>query len=97
MPYRILLLGWRVITDALPTKDKLHQHHIVSDMMCTFCNEEPETIHHIMMKCPFAKAVWFDLDVDLKINYCYFDNITQWLTYWIEKWKSFFSHFGSPK
>lgn len=62
LPYRVLVFGWRVLNDAIPTKEKLYRYHIGVGGLCLFCNDNDETIDHIMLHCPFSKAVWFGLN-----------------------------------
>ena len=35
-----------------PLREHLHRHHIVDDNICTFCNLEPETSSHFILRCP---------------------------------------------
>uniref|UniRef100_A0A803QHS0 Uncharacterized protein n=1 Tax=Cannabis sativa TaxID=3483 RepID=A0A803QHS0_CANSA len=53
---RISILLWRILNEALPTKDRLK---FVVDKECPLCNESCENGLHLFKECNFAKALWF--------------------------------------
>ena len=58
-PERIKMFLWRVGTNALPTKENLLNRLEVDDPTCLLCNQESESICHLFLKCPIARALWF--------------------------------------
>ncbi|XP_059450979.1 uncharacterized protein LOC132181760 [Corylus avellana] len=49
---------WRASHNLLPTRDNLLRRKVVPDPMCPICNNEAETVYHIMWDCPFVRDVW---------------------------------------
>ncbi|XP_026459730.1 uncharacterized protein LOC113360437 [Papaver somniferum] len=45
----------------LPTRDKLQGIIQDENYNCPFCSHELETAAHIILDCPFSKAIWFAL------------------------------------
>ena len=58
---RIKLFLWRVVFNALPTKENLMCRMQVEDPCCVLCNQEVETFDHIFLCCLVAKALWFSI------------------------------------
>lgn len=56
---RIKILGWQLLKDILPTKDKLVRIIPMMHNQCPMCDGEKESSHHLFWSCPFAKAIWF--------------------------------------
>lgn len=49
---------YRLLMHALTTNCHLKRWNILQSDLCTFCNDEPETICHIFWECPLVRAVW---------------------------------------
>ena len=49
---------WRACSNILPTRTKLFDKKILSTYSCTFCQEEAETVIHILWSCPHAREAW---------------------------------------
>ncbi|XP_043714673.1 uncharacterized protein LOC122663026 [Telopea speciosissima] len=49
----------RACADGLASGSALNQRQIPVDNHCSRCGSAPETIEHILLYCPFARAVWF--------------------------------------
>lgn len=50
---------WKVCHDILPTKVNLRRKGVGVEMECGVCQGEEETAAHVLLSCPFARAVWF--------------------------------------
>lgn len=48
---------WLALQDGLPTADNLGIRNWPCNETCVLCDQEPETINHISLKCSFAKQV----------------------------------------
>jgi hypothetical protein len=55
------LLLWKVMANALNTKDKLCRIGIISDNMCVFCKSETECNTHLFFECSFVFQIWYRL------------------------------------
>jgi hypothetical protein len=49
---------WRACHDSLPTRANLCSRMIISDPLCMICEQEPESVFHVLWKCPLACDVW---------------------------------------
>ncbi|CAH9131175.1 unnamed protein product [Cuscuta epithymum] len=49
---------WLVMKNKLLTNVERGKRHISEDTVCPLCNEDEETVLHIIRDCPFAVAVW---------------------------------------
>ena len=61
---KLRVFQYRLLHRNLVTNKDLFIWGIKDDNLCTFCNEEEETILHILWECYFSQAVWrqfFDL------------------------------------
>nr|XP_008342468.2 uncharacterized protein LOC103405271 [Malus domestica] len=56
---KIKICIWRGCLNALPTTVNLKLKKVVLDGCCIICGTVPETIKHIMLQCPHARATWF--------------------------------------
>ncbi|KAM6582874.1 hypothetical protein CsatB_009876 [Cannabis sativa] len=69
---RISVFLWRALTEAIPTKNRLH---FLQDKTCNLCGVEDESACHILWKCSFLKAVWFGCRLALKLDDIPSDNM----------------------
>ena len=49
---------WRACSDILPTRVNLARKKVQVDPRCTICNQQDETICHILWHCPLARNAW---------------------------------------
>lgn len=89
LPHRVLILVWRILWDALPTMVTLQQHHVNTSQhgLCLFCGQHEETTDHVLLTCPFTKAVWFGLSQGL-VESTAGHSIKSWIRMWVDKWRS---------
>ncbi|CAL5380958.1 unnamed protein product [Camellia sinensis] len=60
-PPKVKFLLWLVWRGRLKTADFLHRIGVLrgnSVSLCVFCKLVPETLHHILLLCPFAWKLW---------------------------------------
>lgn len=58
IPPKIRNFVWRACSNILPTKDNLMKRKIRVEPLCEFCNQQTESVFHILWECPFARNVW---------------------------------------
>ena len=58
---KLKVFQYRVIHRNLVTNKDLMLWGIKQDNLCTFCNEEEETILHLLWECTFACRIWTQL------------------------------------
>ncbi|XP_042515398.1 uncharacterized protein LOC122089774 [Macadamia integrifolia] len=54
---------------------------------CPRCQQEEETTMHLILQCPFAKAVWFASSVSLHSDIMIHESFVDWLEQWFFKSK----------
>jgi len=55
---KIRVFLWKALKGALAVHDRLRSRGLKVTDGCLFCDEEIETINHILFLCPFARQVW---------------------------------------
>ncbi|XP_058742708.1 uncharacterized protein LOC131615254 [Vicia villosa] len=61
VPSRILIFGWRLISNRLPTKVELAKRGILvnpSELRCPFCLNFEEDLNHLFFECSFTNRWW---------------------------------------
>ena len=58
VPPKVQTFLWRAYSNYLPTRDNLSRRKIQVEATCELYCQEPETVAHILWKCPFARNVW---------------------------------------
>ncbi|XP_058775361.1 uncharacterized protein LOC131649626 [Vicia villosa] len=61
VPSRILIFGWRLIWNRLPTKVDLAKRGILAnpnDIRCPFCPNFEEDLNHLFFECSFNNLWW---------------------------------------
>ena len=67
---------YRINHRILGTNSFLYKIRVIDSNICTFCNEQPETILHLFWSCPKSSQIWEDirvwikneLDIDIDFN-----------------------------
>ena len=65
----------RLLHRLLPTNKFIFHCKIVDDPLCSFCNQEIETIRHLLWNCYVVKAFWEGLNSLLIANCAHCQNI----------------------
>jgi hypothetical protein len=55
VPPKVRVFWWRVLHDALPSKEKLKKRHVAKESFCEVCRDPDESVYHVIWKCPVAK------------------------------------------
>jgi hypothetical protein len=50
---------WLVLQDHWWTNERRHRQGISDDDKCTLCDQDAESINHLLVKCVFSCQVWF--------------------------------------
>lgn len=68
IPHKYLVFLWRLIHATVPTTAILQDHHLNLTQHCLFCAAEDETLLHLFLHCPFARACWFGSSLSMLPN-----------------------------
>ncbi|XP_058777028.1 uncharacterized protein LOC131651376 [Vicia villosa] len=61
VPSKIQVFGWKCIRDRIATREQLNKRGVLSNSIpneCALCNGGGESVLHLLVLCPFARAVW---------------------------------------
>jgi hypothetical protein len=57
-PPRVKLFLWLANKDRCWTAERLRRRRLPHNQRCALCDHELETMHHLLISCPFSKQVW---------------------------------------
>lgn len=57
-PLRCRFFAWLALRNRCWTSDRLARRGLDHQEKCPFCDQEAETIEHILLQCVFAREVW---------------------------------------
>ena len=84
LPQKILQFIWKVLHSALPVRNTLIHRGLNCFDTCPFCQEERETLDHLFLKCPFARAVWLGSEITIRTDTLPYHTISDWISNWVE-------------
>lgn len=60
LPQRLLLFGWKIGRNCLPTKDNLIRRHIpLADDECPPFSKAPESVNHVFFMCDAIRSKFY--------------------------------------
>jgi len=57
-PPRVRFFYWLALQDRCWTGERRHRHGLQPTDACITCDQEPETIDHILLGCAYSREVW---------------------------------------
>lgn len=57
---KIITFIYKLLHESLPVLTNLNKRGIQTSNRCLMCEEDEETMSHLFLKCPFARAVWYE-------------------------------------
>jgi hypothetical protein len=57
-PYGCKFSAWLVTRDRCWTADRLERHGLPRPAACSLCDQEPETIQHLLLGCVVGHEIW---------------------------------------
>jgi hypothetical protein len=58
-PQKCKLFLWLAIRNKCWTADRLHKYGLPYPEVCPLCDQEEETIQHLLTSCVFARQFWY--------------------------------------
>uniref|UniRef100_A0A803PDD3 Reverse transcriptase n=1 Tax=Cannabis sativa TaxID=3483 RepID=A0A803PDD3_CANSA len=81
---RLKLIWWQMERNAFPTRGKLSCVMELNSICCPVGGEETETFFHLMWKCTYAKALWFNSSLGLRVELVDAHDWEQWKNWFLE-------------
>jgi hypothetical protein len=60
-PQKVKFFLWLALQDRCWTAERLARRGLQHHPRCLLCDQLPETMHHLLLECPFAKQVWHEV------------------------------------
>ena len=60
---QILIVPFKILFFITATRGRLFHWNIEESDVCTFCNEQIETLPHLLVECEVVKLFWIDLQL----------------------------------
>uniref|UniRef100_A0A803Q3C6 RNase H type-1 domain-containing protein n=1 Tax=Cannabis sativa TaxID=3483 RepID=A0A803Q3C6_CANSA len=76
---RLKFLWWQIITNALPTRERIAMALNLQSTLCPICNKERESSFHLFWNCDYASAAWFGSLWGIRTNLCPSQNWEEWM------------------
>ncbi|CAN1829772.1 LINE-1 retrotransposable element ORF2 protein [Linum perenne] len=58
IPPKVKFFLWKCCSNTLPTQKNLHRRNCCDSPVCTCCEEEEETLEHLLWYCPQLRTLW---------------------------------------
>ena len=85
IPCKIINFLWKICTNCLPVRTELHKTIFGISPLCHFCDEANETVEHLFLLCLMAKAIWFGMELSIRMDEFCITLLKAWLLEWLSK------------
>ncbi|KAM6599851.1 hypothetical protein CsatA_019460 [Cannabis sativa] len=65
---RLKMMWWKILSNFLPTKEKLSPFIALTDTKCPLCNVENEDSIHLFWRCNVARSLWFGCNWGVRVD-----------------------------
>ena len=59
---------WRIESGAVATNETLAKRFGGKDLVCPVCEEENDTLEHLLFLCPWANKCWHGSELDVRFS-----------------------------
>jgi hypothetical protein len=82
-PLKCKIFGWLALRYRLWTSNRRFRHGLAENTYaCFFCDQEEDTVDHILVQCPYARQVWFGCLLAAGINVVEPRSDNTWESWW---------------
>ena len=67
LPPKVLDFVWRLCSNCLHVRVRLHKKGVVLDTCCGLCDMEVEDASHLFFNCSFARSCWAAARLDFSV------------------------------
>ncbi|KAM0861134.1 hypothetical protein ACQ4PT_046070 [Festuca glaucescens] len=60
-PLRFKFFGWLALRGRCWSADRMRRHVMTAHTACPLCSIHDESLDHLLVRCPFSRAIWFRL------------------------------------
>ncbi|XP_015969290.1 uncharacterized protein LOC107492746 [Arachis duranensis] len=85
VPKKVKMFLWKAVHGILPVNANLHQHRSIPTPICSICQEQEETTEHMLLLCPWTRAVWFGSNLQIVPKASNVRTFEQWLLTTMDK------------
>jgi hypothetical protein len=82
-PPRVKFFHWLAHKDRCWTAERLQRHGLQHHPRCLLCDQEPESMQHLLLACPLSRHVWHDTLALLRLTCRPPDNEPSLSEWWI--------------
>jgi hypothetical protein len=87
-PLRVRLFLWLAIRGRHRTADRRHRHGLDARDECYLCDQDSETIDHIISSCSFSRHIWWTILAVLGVDASQVGggSVIDWWEHWRQRW-----------
>ena len=87
-PLRVKIFLWLAIRGRHWTADRRRRHGLQAVDSCYLCDQDPETIDHIVASCSFSRQVWWTILSVLGVDASLVgdETLMAWWDHWRLRW-----------
>ncbi|XP_058211842.1 uncharacterized protein LOC131324029 [Rhododendron vialii] len=90
-PPRLKHVLWRIIRNAVSTKENLFARKCARSPICGLCGAKIETIEHVLLRCEWTKEVWANSGIEFPTPVNREVSVKKWFVSLLVEWGGQFS------
>lgn len=71
IPFKFKHFLWRAVSGCLPPKSRLQQKHVNIKVLYPICNQEIESVAHVLLNSSFANECWRSMGISIGTGFFY--------------------------